>query len=80
MQTNRDVYSEIPLSQFYLYGLRGLHCGVEPHVVEISQDNPTDLRGMVATRIEPEINLKDELPFLPQIYYQNWKYEYVETG
>ncbi|XP_021957046.1 cilia- and flagella-associated protein 206 isoform X2 [Folsomia candida] len=71
MQTNRDVYSEIPLSQFYLYGLRGLHCGVEPHVVEISQDNPTDLRGMVATRIEPEINLKDELPFLPQIYYQN---------
>ncbi len=69
IQTKRDVYSEIPLSQFYIYGLRGEHCGVPPHVVEITTDNPCDLKGKATTKIVPPPDIKVDLPYQPQILY-----------
>ena len=50
VQTMADEYTELPMSQFYFYGLRGLHCGIPPHIVELTTENAFDLDCLSKTK------------------------------
>jgi len=60
MQTMRNQYADIPLNQFYIMGLRGLHCGIPPHVVEITPDNPMDLKCVIPSKLRKSMSTQAE--------------------
>lgn len=46
VQTNRNVYTSVPRTKYYFAGLRGYNCGMPPHIVELTSENPDDLECM----------------------------------
>ncbi|CAL8103090.1 unnamed protein product [Orchesella dallaii] len=49
-QTMRSVHTAVPRSKFYFAGLRGYHCGMSPHIVELTSENPEDLHCVCETK------------------------------
>ncbi|ODM92107.1 hypothetical protein Ocin01_14576 [Orchesella cincta] len=49
-QTMRSIHTTVPRSKFYFAGLRGYHCGMSPHIVELTSENPEDLHCVCETK------------------------------
>jgi hypothetical protein len=62
-QTDKNVHTELGLNKFHIFGLRGAHCGVPPHAVEITPEDPMGLKCIVSTKIPDVVELEGGNPF-----------------
>jgi len=47
------------LNHFYIYGLSRSHCGIPPHVVELTPEDPMGMKCIIPTEIPPEVTFED---------------------